>query len=263
MSSPRNYGDARGTDAYINAASLLDEFERLSKDIPTSLTFPSSLVPVVFVQQRHTWDCGLACAAMILSLFYRPSPSLESLQTLCGTQSVWTIDLAYLLRRCFHAPITLTTTYIGLNPAYKEEKFYEKHIDKDHTRVSELFKTAESNKITVLERSVSAVGLKIAVSSGKFLVVVLVDKGKLGNIAHTATEITGYIGHFILIHGYDCITDSYFIKDPATIDLVAAQGSEQHKVSTAQLEVARLAHGTDEDILFIELPNNIATRHSS
>jgi Guanylylate cyclase len=252
----------------MGTLSLLEEFEKLGRDPSISSQFPSSHVPVLFVLQRQTWDCGLACVSMVLSLFYRPSPSLESLETLCGTQSVWTIDLAYLLRRCFHAPIILTTTYLGLNPAYKEEKFYAKHMDKDDARVKNSFAQAEKNGISVHQRSVTAIELKFAVSSGRYLVVVLVDKGKLGTLIENTSESMGYIGHFILLHGYDSTTDCYIIKDPAgpfdvgSTSRAAAQ--QQHdKVSAQQLEVARLAHGTDEDLLFIELPTNITSRHST
>ncbi|KAG7674086.1 hypothetical protein Ndes2526B_g02428 [Nannochloris sp. 'desiccata'] len=265
----------------MSTLSLLQEFEKLSKDPSISRPLPSSLVPVVAVQQRQTWDCGLACAAMVLSLFYRPSPSLESLEAMVGTQSVWTIDLAYLLRRCFHVKnqlnknfhfcLLLTTTYLGLNPAYKEEKFYAKHMDKDHSRVNSLFKQAESDQIAVLKRSISALELKWTISIGRFLVVVLVDKGKLGipngkcsgssSIrSDTIEESVGYIGHFILVHGYDSTTDCYFIKDPAVLDIAASE--QQQMVSAGQLEVARLAHGTDEDMLFIELPSKFTVRHS-
>jgi hypothetical protein len=268
----------------MSTLPLLQEFERLSKDPSICQSLQSSLVPVVAVQQRQTWDCGLACAAMVLSLFYRPFPSLDSLETMCGTQSVWTIDLAHLLRRCFHSgngssknlSLLLTTTYLGLNPAHKKEKFYAKHVEKDYFRVNSLFKQAESDQISVCKRSVSALELKWTVSSGRFLVVVLVDKRKLGILhgsssssnSNTIVESEGYIGHFILVHGYDSTTDCYFIRDPAMLEYTAgssalARASEQQQtVSADQLEVARLAHGTDEDMLFIELPRKITSRHS-
>ncbi len=240
--------------------SLLQEFEKLGEN-PQGFE-SSSLIPVHAIGQKQFWDCGIACAAMVLSLYYRPSPSLESLETLASTQSVWTIDIAMLLRRCFHSPLFLFTSYIGLNPAYVDEKFYSKHMDKDRDRVNSLFKQAESNKISVVKRSVSAAELKFAVCSGRYLVIVLVDKGKLGGVE---IESIGYIGHFILLHGYDNATNSYYIKDPAAAaaTMTDSGGGGLQMVSVEQLEVSRLAHGTDEDLLFIELPSHIVARHSS
>jgi len=153
-------------------------------------------------------------------------------------------------------------------------------MKKDHPRVNSLFKQAQSDQISVLKRSISALELKWTVSSGRFLVVVLVDKGKLGILyekgSSNSIEIEDsleFVGHFILVHGYDSTTNCYFIKDPAVLNYAGGSSSssrasarasvQQQMISVDQLEVARLAHGTDEDLLFIELPSKMTARHSS
>lgn len=51
------------------------------------------------VQQRDSWDCGIACVLMVISGICGRRYSYRHLQQLLDTKSVWTIDLALLLRR--------------------------------------------------------------------------------------------------------------------------------------------------------------------
>ena len=56
-------------------------------------------------------------------------------------------------------------------------------------------------------------------------------------------------GHYILLAGYDSETDRFMVQDPAS-------AAELNSVTTASLEAARLAYGTDEDLLLISLPSS-------
>ena len=56
----------------------------------------------------------------------------------CGC-SIWTVDLAYLLRRS-GLSVELTTITLGANPEYASEGFYKEHMEEDGSRVERLFR---------------------------------------------------------------------------------------------------------------------------
>lgn len=207
-----------------------------------------SLPPVApaHIHQGQRWDCGLACVAMVLSLF-APPPSLEELQRLCGTTSVWSIDLAHLLSRCGVPDPVLCTTFAGVRPDYNNETFYAPHMATDTARVTQLFETAAAAGVNVVCISVTAVELRWALSVGGYVAIALVDKTIL--LAPNPIESlrkSSYTGHYVLLYGYDNDTDSILIRDPA------APGTE--RLSATRLEAARKAHGTDEDLVFVAVP---------
>lgn len=57
----------------------------------------------------------------------------------CCPCSVWTVDLAHLLRH-FGLDVTLATTMVGANPGYFHEGFYMENMAEDQCRVTQLFK---------------------------------------------------------------------------------------------------------------------------
>lgn len=56
--------------------------------------------------------------------------------------SIWTVDLAYLLRRS-GLSVELTTITLGANPEYASEGFYKEHMEEDGSRVERLFRVSE------------------------------------------------------------------------------------------------------------------------
>ena len=85
-------------------------------------------------------DCGLACCLMVLRALGAPPHrfSMPILQALCPTRSVWSIDIAHLLRAC-GARVTLATITLGANVAYVTERFYAESMVEDEARVTRLF----------------------------------------------------------------------------------------------------------------------------
>lgn len=67
--------------------------------------------------------------------------------------STWTIDLCYLLKRFKILHKYLTTT-IGINPAFRDEQYYERILELDEQRIMEKFKTAKQNDIIIERKSV-------------------------------------------------------------------------------------------------------------
>ena len=76
---------------------------------------------------------------------------LGTLMRLCPLTSIWTVDLAHLLRRC-GLGVTFCTLTLGANPDYASEAFYESCLADDVQRVESLFRDAEALGIVVQAR---------------------------------------------------------------------------------------------------------------
>nr|XP_012604738.1 protein GUCD1 isoform X3 [Microcebus murinus] len=107
-------------------------------------------LPVPIIQQLYHWDCGLACSKMVLRyLGQLDDGEFESaLQELRLTRSIWTIDLAYLMRH-FSVRHRFCTQTLGVDKGYKNQSFYRKHFDTEETRVNQLFAQAKACKVLV------------------------------------------------------------------------------------------------------------------
>lgn len=178
------------------------------------------------------------------------SAELSALHALAATRSVWTIDLAVLLRR-FGVAVTLVTLTPGVHPGYARHAFYAGQLEEDASRVERLFGQASGLGVRVVTRSLSAPQLRAAALSGRYLVVALVDSHLLRhrrtaeNADATPAQLSSsssYGGHYVVLCGFDA--GSYVVQDPAS-----AEGPR--RVPEAALDEARRAFGTDEDLLFI------------
>ncbi|GFR50726.1 hypothetical protein Agub_g12983 [Astrephomene gubernaculifera] len=205
-------------------------------------------------KQHFNWDCGLACVQMILEASGFPNCDYQTLRHLCDTTSVWTVDLAHLLRR-FGLRVAFHTITLGPNPAFANESFYMEHMEDDERRVSRLFREAAAAGIALQQRSVSGEELQSWLLSGECLIILLVDKRKLDPWLAAAADMClpalcgvelGYLGHYVLLVGYDSTTAEYVVRDPAA-------AVSELRVSAAALDVARRSFGTDEDILVVGL----------
>jgi hypothetical protein len=104
---------------------------------------------------------------------------LPTLRRRCATTSVWTIDLAHLLRSFDVCDVALFTVTIGANPAFSKETFYKDSIKDDEARVSKLFAAAADAGILVEKRSVCLRNVKRWAASAEWILIVLVDKRAL------------------------------------------------------------------------------------
>ena len=254
---------------------------------------------VPHVKQTYNWDCGLACVLMVVRALGASAHhcDLRTLRQLCRTTSIWTVDLAYLLRR-FGADVTFTTVTMGANPAYESESFYRDNLREDCERVDALFEGARANGISIERRSLSLDAIKAHAGGGEYLVILLVDKPKLGvkprdamvlpepcenergrrgsdvklgwltgaagkpaawgardlrsgdripsasTFGNGTAPSRGYTGHYIVVCGYNPVDGEFLCRDPASHvrDLI---------ITAENLEKARRAFGTDEDILLV------------
>ena len=145
--------------SYSLTRFLPHRIESNRKRIESNRISPPSVDQVPHVRQVANWDCGLACVLMVLRALGRrglrlmdlhhlagttrcPPPSLHpyhppSLPPLdlhattlfylflfCGDGSIWTIDLAYLLRH-FSLNVCFFTVTLGANPSFALETFYK------------------------------------------------------------------------------------------------------------------------------------------
>lgn len=207
--------------------------------------------------QNYSWDCGLACASMVLRyLNIDPhnvyTTDLEDLQ--CG-ESIWTIDLAALLRK-YNIRHNFCTITLGVDKGYSKQSFYSKKFSIDEERVSQLFDQASSRGINVEQRSVSCEDILSCVQSGNVLIV-LVDWNQLeciwcdrlrcqtGCLSCIKSKCcTGYQGHYVVVCGYDKKKRRIFYKNPSYDEDLCCSRMEK-------FDAARKSYGTDEDTLFV------------
>ena len=207
--------------------------------------------------QSHNWDCGLACAEMVLRALGVPPVqcSLSKLRELVPplSTSIWTVDLAYTLH-AFGVRFKYLTSTLGADPAYEAEPFYKATLDADTIRVNELFAKAETHQVHIERRSVSDDELTELVRAQDHMVITLVDRRLLDRPGATSVSgivdacfsycFGGYIGHYVLLLRHDSDRDGFVVHDPAK----PASGTF---VAASDLHSARRSHGTDEDLLIV------------
>ncbi|CAK9171815.1 unnamed protein product [Ilex paraguariensis] len=210
----------------------------------------SHFVEVPHINQLRMWDCGLACVLMVLRAVGINNCSIQELEEVCSTTSIWTVDLAYLLQK-FSVPFSYFTVTLGANPNFSVETFYKEQLPNDLVRVDMLFQKALEAGINIQCGSISGEQISLLILSGKYIAIALVDQYKLSwssledvYIPDFYSGSSGYTGHYVIICGYDSVTDEFEIRDPAS--------SRKHeRVTSRCLEEARKSFGTDEDLLLL------------
>ena len=165
--------------------------KRRAADASRASTSGAGVDDVPHVRQMHNWDCGLACVlASLRSMRCDPALDLPHLKALCPTTSIWTVDLAHLLRR-FGVDVSFFTITLGANPEYAAESFYRDSLADDGARVDALFRGAERAGVQLARRSVHMRSLRRWAADGRWLIIVLVDKRALGPNGIRKTSRTG------------------------------------------------------------------------
>ncbi|KAG2627119.1 hypothetical protein PVAP13_3KG227129 [Panicum virgatum] len=163
--------------------------------------------------------------------------------------NIWTVDLAYLLNK-FSVSFSFFTVTLGANPQYSAESFYREQLQEDIDRVDELFGKALEAGISIQCRSISAYDIAFLLLSGHCIAIALVDKSKLNsswmNDVQQLNEDSDYMGHYVVICGYDADDCEFEIRDPAS-------SRKRERVKMKSLDEARKSFGTDEDILLVSL----------
>ncbi|PSS32564.1 hypothetical protein CEY00_Acc02864 [Actinidia chinensis var. chinensis] len=216
-------------------------------------TLPRShFVEVPLITQQYAWDCGLACVLMVLRTLGINNCDIQELEELCCTTSIWTVDLVHLLQK-FSISFSYFTVTLGANPNFSMESFYKEQLPNDLMRVDILFHKALEAGINIQCRSIGGEEISLLILSGKYIAIALVDQYKLSQswledacASGFYSGSSGYTGHYVVICGYDTVTDEFEIRDPAS-------SWKHEKVTLKRLEDARKSFGTDEDFLLISL----------
>jgi len=227
------------------------------------------------VRQCFKWDCGIACIMMVLRT-RGVHKTRKELADMAGTSSVWTVDLAYIMRKCGLA-CTFHTVMEGVREDYAEESFYKDELDEDRVRVDGLFRGAKEAGVGIATARLTVGDIAAAVLQGR-LAIVLTDRRLMrpgAGRAHsrlaagggaggrgaaavaaaagrradqkgaTTREPSGdFTGHYVILCGYDSATSRFDVCDPAC-------DCPRYTVATDQLDAARKAWGTDEDIIIM------------
>lgn len=212
-------------------------------------------------KQEEAWDCGLACVQMTLNMLGH-TPTNADLLARLSSNSVWSIDLAYLLTE-YGVECEFVTANAAMDAtAYRGNAFYKDCLAYDERRVACLFCAAAIEGVAVAQRTLSATDLWNLMREEDTVIIMLVDAAKLhSRVSADALAVTGtgaptaprtvvgggdtdFLGHYVLITGLDDERGGFLINDPARDD-------ERTFVHSAPLEAARLAEGTDQDLILI------------
>lgn len=214
-------------------------------------------------RQADTWDCGLACARMVLLALGCPSDecSLEWLRRRLASSEVWTIDLAYLLTEYGLMVEYLTRCADAVvSPTRSSMPFYAASLVDDCARVQALLARAECEDVRVRQARLSAAELWNVLLDEQQLVIALIDAnalyGRESLSSGTGAATRSFAGHYVLLAGIDCASDSLVVKDPA-------RPEETLHVPASQMELARQARGTDEDLLLVSLDQEVPSAPSA
>ena len=238
----RKKGEEVWTDDEVAARGFTLEDPTRAKVAAVQETGIGSLVRKSAQQQE--WDCGLACVQMVLETLGLEECTHEMLRARLSSDSVWSIDLAYLLADFGVACQFLSANLGQVDEASKEgEAFYGASLAEDAARVRLLFAAAPGEGVGVAQRTLSAAEIYNLVRDEEHIVLALVDASLLFERPPDAAA-PSFAGHYVLLTGLDDERDGFLIKDPANRDAATF-------VTAAALERARRAEGTDEDLLLV------------
>ncbi|KAJ2805559.1 hypothetical protein H4R21_001214 [Coemansia helicoidea] len=261
----------RATDATLSSVSTVSsesvtalgrhEMQRLVTCRMGDLGRLSRMHPVSKVLQQESWDCGLACVCMVVRAFGHPTCTVGRLASQVGTQSVWTIDLVFLLHSILgSADFTYYTTCIGINPEHAKKEFYSDALEGDEERVVRLFAMARQ-RVRVVELEIPLLDLQRFLAHRCYVAVLLVDGCVIRCMACRAdpaahrgvrTWLTQwhrrrrFVGHYILLIAYIPSLDVFIYRDPALT-------SEFCVAPSATIDAARCRPGTDADCIVVRL----------
>jgi len=228
--------------------TLIRTCDEYSRPSPISISIDEKF----HVQQQYNWDCGIACVAMILKACGQ-TPAWDDLIHSVGTESVWTIDLAILLHNR-SIKFLFITKLAGVEQNHGHFTFYKDHFDNDSVRVSNLFHQASACSMPIQEASIGEEKLIKLAKSNHIAVILLVnfkilDPQSPDQSSSCVASRESYQGHYIILCGFDDVREVFMYRDPAKPEGVFL-------VSKQRLHFARISHGTDEDLLVIDLKSS-------
>lgn len=141
------------------------------------------------------------------------------------------------------------TQTFGVTETYNTELFYtiDQQFSIEQTRINKLFNDHIELGINVAVREVPLDVICEKVADG-WVCIVLVDAARLcesgKEYQNAADEKTSYLGHFIVVIGYDNESKRILYRNSAKAYCLCT-------IDYHVFEEARKSYGTDQDILFI------------
>ncbi|XP_026176812.1 protein GUCD1 isoform X1 [Mastacembelus armatus] len=252
------------------------------------MTEDAVLLKVPVIRQLYHWDCGLACSRMVLRYLHPVSD--EEFQRACWelklTESVWTVDLAYLMchlgiKHCFctqtlgvdkgfrnqvHEVISTVqnTSDLGLSCVSVTvrmlflQSFYKKHFDTEEDRVNQLFLKAESKGVVVSKCSVTVQEIQSHLEQGHVAIVLVNAVVLTCELCSSPVKYCCFlpVGQKCFCRkpeyqGHFVVVCGFNRTTGCIFYNNPAYSDRVCCTSVSNFEEARQSYGTDEDILFI------------
>ncbi|KAG0358395.1 guanylyl cyclase domain-containing protein 1 [Gamsiella multidivaricata] len=218
--------------------------------------------------------------------------SLAEVTMHCSVESVWTIDLAYLLRKLSNDQVgvprlqfskrppqvvpnlspgrddgwdfTYYTSTIGADTAHSKEKFYRKSFDDDQKRVNALFDNADAANIRVIELTLPLDDFKRFLYCGNYGIITLVNQRLLRcpqclEKSAFCSCSTGALGSIIQrmkgfrYIGHFVVLVAYDPNEDMFYYRDPAVNDNLCSISASDLERARNSSGTDHDCIVVKV----------
>jgi Guanylylate cyclase len=130
----------------------------------------------IYVRQRDTWDCGIACLRMSLRWYGINNSHFPDMSHFSQKRNpLWTIDIFVALHESGIQGAELYTTCVGVNPAHSSNDWYAAHLTADELRVEEKFKLAASSGWPVILKQLELVTICKHLQSSVAVAIVLID----------------------------------------------------------------------------------------
>ena len=216
------------------------------------------------VEQLESWDCGMACLLMAMDWarheHQQQAPcSRQDLLQEIATQSVWTVDLVWLLhkhidQRGLGLRFLFSSWELQVNTSLLQFDYYKAAFRSDRERVNAIFDRLRQQELPVIQqRNLSLKRIIQLIRLPNCIAIALVDNSIL---LERFGKPKQYTGHYIMLLGIS--RDISGLDTDHDICLVtenpgkkASYYSDSYRISLELFERAWRAPGTDEDIVFL------------
>lgn len=197
---------------------------------------------VPFIANKEK-DCGPVSLQMVLAYFgsQRDLADVQERIEPDTSGNTWTVGIAKAAAT-LGFPVEFYTTKLGFNPESFQHAFVQQHADPPQqveAKLARMVREARANGAHLEERHL-ALGEILERVSENCIPIILLDWG-------VVQRRSGYHGHIAPIVGYD--EEYVYIHDSGPHD-----PTPFFKVPLRVFEQARMASGTDEDIVFVRRP---------
>ncbi|KAH6596947.1 hypothetical protein BASA50_003408 [Batrachochytrium salamandrivorans] len=133
------------------------------------------LTIIPHIPQSYNWDCGPACASMVLAGLGSPRSSPSDILALYPQKSIWTVDIAYIFKHYAVKDFTMYTSYIGVNWQNASKQFYRDTIADDLKRVHSLFAKARESHVRIVPLVLAMDDICRFLASNRYAIIILVN----------------------------------------------------------------------------------------